>query len=115
MKEYWYCIIGPVERDLIPDGGDLPMRNAVRTALNTMAPTAEWKTLSSGWGITDAQAKRMTIALHSDFPIEEQNKLLRAAAETLVKYADAPASGVIDHWAILESAIQQARRALEAK
>src|SRR5689334_1477126 len=48
-KEFWCCDVGPIERDRLPDGADLPMRNAVAEAFHRL--TGEWPSkISSGWG-----------------------------------------------------------------
>lgn len=47
--EYWTCIVGPITRDKLPLGGDLPMRKAVEEAFHSI--TGQWpQFLSSGWG-----------------------------------------------------------------
>ena len=46
-KRYWYCIIGPVEGELIPPGGDGPPRGAARDAV--IAMTGQDTTCASGW------------------------------------------------------------------
>lgn len=51
-QEYWFCIIGPVERGNLPDGADFPMRMAVKGQfLNMTDLNAEscW----SGWGVSE--------------------------------------------------------------
>jgi hypothetical protein len=47
MKRYWYCIIGPVEDDKIPNGADSPPRLAARMATTRM--TGKDPTCMSGW------------------------------------------------------------------
>ena len=57
---YWICIIGPVDDDKIPDGGDSPPRWAARTAQHKM--TGVDPICSSGWFDKDElvkDAKRM--------------------------------------------------------
>jgi len=46
-QRYWICIIGPVDGDKIPDGGDSPPRWAARTAQCNM--TGVDPTCASGW------------------------------------------------------------------
>ena len=62
MKEYWYCIIGPVER---PAGGDLLMRIAVKDALGEIVPDLDWDevVVASGWGVTEEDQRAMRDAL----------------------------------------------------
>jgi hypothetical protein len=65
MKEYWLCIVGPVEKSDIPDGGDLPMRIAVNDALEKLLPSVGNVILSSGWGVTEEQRERVRVALYA--------------------------------------------------
>jgi len=45
----WTCEIGPIPRDRVPDGGDLPLRLAVKEAFRQMfGEDAEF--CASGWG-----------------------------------------------------------------
>lgn len=48
-KATWSCDIGPIDRDRIPDGGDQPLREAVRKAYFSMFGE-EPQVLYSGWG-----------------------------------------------------------------
>lgn len=50
--KYWFCIIGPVKDNELPDGADSPLRSAVRKVANTMLPDNDL-TISSGWGVSD--------------------------------------------------------------
>jgi hypothetical protein len=45
---YWVCIIGPIERDQLPMGADLPPRIAARNAVFDMTGDGE-VTCNSGW------------------------------------------------------------------
>jgi hypothetical protein len=53
-NNYWFCQIGPVDKIEIPDGGDFPMRQAVRDTFIKMfrydAPIC-----SSGWGLSQKE------------------------------------------------------------
>jgi hypothetical protein len=57
-KEYWFCRIGPVERETIPFGGDYPLRIAVEDTFEKMFPDVEYR-CSTGWGLTPEMNDRM--------------------------------------------------------
>lgn len=65
MKEYWLCVVGPVERSDIPAGGDMPMRIVVNDAFERLVPYAGDVVLSSGWGVTEEQHERVMVALYA--------------------------------------------------
>lgn len=53
---YFTCTIGPICRSLVPDGGDFPMRQAVKEAyLDLIGENAAM--CSSGWGRTTEVSK----------------------------------------------------------
>jgi hypothetical protein len=53
---YFTCTIGPIYRNLVPDGGDFPMRQAVKKAyLDLIGENASM--CSSGWGTTTEFSK----------------------------------------------------------
>ncbi len=58
-KEYWSCFIGPIDRSRVPDGGDFPIRQAVKNAYYDMfggyAPVC-----NSGWGINQELYNKIT-------------------------------------------------------
>jgi hypothetical protein len=58
-KEYWNCLIGPIERDKVPHGGDFPLRWSVREKFEQMfgfdAPVC-----SSGWGVKEDMKDRLS-------------------------------------------------------
>ena len=60
-KEYWFCMIGPFERDNVPFGGSGPPRMAVRNAIaNMMGADAEnAATCTSGWGCSAEKAQEV--------------------------------------------------------
>lgn len=45
---YWVCIIGPIEKDQLPPGADLPPRMAARNAVFDMTGDGE-AACNSGW------------------------------------------------------------------
>jgi hypothetical protein len=66
MKNYWFCIIGPVERSDIPYGGDFPLRMAVKAKFGDMFPNHDQYSCSSSWGITEEDSKQMSFAKYDD-------------------------------------------------
>jgi len=72
-KEYWVCVVGPIERDKLPDGSDLPMRWAVQSAFENV--TGEWPGVcSSGWGCDEAEAEAISLARHEAFMRRQKNR-----------------------------------------
>jgi hypothetical protein len=53
---YWVCIVGPVKRKHIPNGGDMFPRRAVADAVEKFAPDVD---ISSGWGYSVNQVGAM--------------------------------------------------------
>lgn len=53
-KEYWFCLIGPVERKDLPNGADYPLRQAVRTKFLDLVGYDD-DVCSSGWGLSQEQ------------------------------------------------------------
>lgn len=51
ISEYWFCLIGPVQREKLPAECDMPMREAVEMALGKLTGEASQR-LCSCWGIT---------------------------------------------------------------
>ena len=48
MKKVWFCKIGEIEDGALPQGADLPMRNAISAAYEAL--TGKWPDfLFSGW------------------------------------------------------------------
>ena len=58
--EYWHCVIGPVDRNLLGNGADAPPRQAASDAIsklvNNSGGTFE-AGIWSGWGVTEWQAE----------------------------------------------------------
>lgn len=48
--EYWMCIIGPTDRNQLPDGSDGPMRNGVHNSFSNLTGHGA-DVIASGWGI----------------------------------------------------------------
>ena len=58
LNRYWTCTIGPVIKSRIPDGGDGPLRGAVkRKFIEMFDENAE--ICSSGWGVTEEMKQRL--------------------------------------------------------
>lgn len=53
-KRYWFCIIGPVDRDKLPQGCDAPIRNAVEDAFIALTG-AQSEHNYSGWGHSEEE------------------------------------------------------------
>lgn len=60
MKNYWFCEIGPIERNRIPLNGDWPLRSAVKDKFAEMFNEYP-ETCSSGWGLTEEMKIRLDI------------------------------------------------------
>lgn len=58
-KEYWFCIIGPTE--VLPEGFDAPLRNAVQEAFKKLT-NADALGCYSAWGVSEAAKERMLLA-----------------------------------------------------
>lgn len=64
-KEYWVCVVGPVERDNLPEmGADGPPRYAVEESVEQMlaehgALDSNDFRISSGWGVSSETAERV--------------------------------------------------------
>jgi hypothetical protein len=69
---YWSCKIGPVNREVIPFGGDGPLRSAVGNKFIEMFGE-QAQTCSSGWGLTEEMKTRLDII--SLLPITDSETL----------------------------------------
>lgn len=84
-KEYWVCIIGPVERKELPDGADCPPRAAVQNAIIKMIGRQPDE-CASGWGCTE-ETKNAICNVWND-PKHYENKdasKIRKARKTMAK------------------------------
>lgn len=59
-KKIWYVKVGEVEPDLVPNGADLPMREAVAEAYERLTGQAP-AFMFSGWGATLTEAERAVV------------------------------------------------------
>jgi len=48
-QEFWTCVIGPADRNKLPDGADFPMRMAVQSAFHRTTGDGH-EICMSGWG-----------------------------------------------------------------
>lgn len=48
--EFWHCTIGPIDRNVVPWGGDFPLRDVVEDKFIEMFGEQAEK-CSSGWGL----------------------------------------------------------------
>ena len=55
-KQYWFCLIGPADRDKLPQGCDAPIRDAVVDAFIALTG-AQSKANYSGWGYSEEEAE----------------------------------------------------------
>lgn len=60
MKRIWYVKVGEVEGDLVPPGGDLPMRQAVAAAYERLTGV-EPEFMFSGWGAQLTEPERAVV------------------------------------------------------
>lgn len=58
--EYWYCKIGPINKNKIPYGGDYPLRSVVKTKFIEMFGD-QAERCASGWGLTEEMKTRLDI------------------------------------------------------
>ena len=58
--EYWFCTIGPYDRNKVPFGSDHPLRTAVEDKFIEMFGE-QAKTCGSGWGRTEEMKRRLDI------------------------------------------------------
>lgn len=60
--QYWMCIIGPTDRNQLPDGSDGPMRMGIQDTFRKL--TGHYpNTTASGWGI-DPERYELLRTLH---------------------------------------------------
>lgn len=58
--EYWFCEIGPIDRNKVPFGGDYPLRHVVENKFIEMFGE-QAERCSSGWGLTEEMKTRLDI------------------------------------------------------
>ena len=63
-KEYWVCIIGPIDRSRVQHGGDGPLRGAVKNAWEKVFGNYPHR-CSSGWGATEEEVEAIRQVQHS--------------------------------------------------
>lgn len=62
-KQYWFCVVGPVERADLPDGADFPMRRAIDLGFEALTGK-DYENCWSGWGIDEETKERVLKASH---------------------------------------------------
>ena len=72
-KEYWVCVVGPIERKKVPLGGDSLMRIAVTEAFEKLTGESP-DVCSSGWGCDEAEAEAISSARHEAFMRRQKNR-----------------------------------------
>lgn len=81
--EYWFCEIGPIDRNKVFSGGDYPLRLAVQKKFMEMF-NKQAETCSSGWGLTKEMKTRLDII--SFLPITDPSgEILKQIDEILSK------------------------------
>jgi len=70
---YWMCMIGPVDRKEIPEGGDSILRMAVRNKFYEVF--GEDEVCASGWGIDEKRYQVLRI-LHL-IPTKDLEKFIK--------------------------------------
>lgn len=84
-KEYWVCIIGPVERKELPDGADGPPRAAAVDAIIEMIGRQPDE-CGSGWGCTEETKKAIEKAWSDRHYYEDKDTAkIRKARKTMAK------------------------------
>lgn len=84
-KKIWDCKIGEVDRDKLPPGSDLPMRNAIRRAyieITGIAPNF----IFSGWGAELDEGERAVVEDRRPDPEWEKEKYAERRAPDLVHH-----------------------------
>lgn len=56
--EYWFCIIGPFDRNKLHLGADFPLRDAVQKAYVNMTKDVDF-VCSSGWGMNPEKYEKV--------------------------------------------------------
>lgn len=65
-NEYWFCFVGPVDRNKVPDGADFPMRQAVRGMFKQV--TGQYaESCSSGWGLDEQTMEEIRTVMNNAF------------------------------------------------
>ncbi len=84
-KRYWSCIIGPIEKNKIPFGGDFPMRDAVKNRFFEMFKE-DADICSSGWGLTEEMKTRLNIISHLSITSPETLQQIDKILKTRLTY-----------------------------
>ncbi len=87
-KEYWWCRIGPIERSKVPEGGDYPMRVAVKGAFGRLTGEGA-EVCSSGWGM-DEEAAKAAMEVHHEY---RERKAEGGSIKTSCQGCDKPLEG----------------------
>jgi hypothetical protein len=74
LKEYWHCIIGPINPTIhLPSGSDLPLRSAVAAAFKKLTGI-DAETCTSSWGVSEEMKDRMLQAKYSSQNIKTEGE-----------------------------------------
>lgn len=84
-KEYWVCIVGPVDRKELPMGADSPPRTAVQNAIIKMIGRQPHE-CASGWGCTEKTKDAICQAWSDSQYYEDKDpSKIRKARKTMAK------------------------------
>lgn len=81
--EFWYCIIGAIDRNKVPWGGDFPLRDTVQDKFIEMFGEQADK-CSSGWGLnllTESVISRIMMLDRTDPSGKTLEKIIQALDE----------------------------------
>lgn len=82
--EYWFCKIGPIDKNKIQHGGDYPLRSVVQNRfIEIFGKQAE--ICSSGWGLTQEMKTRLDII--SFLPITDTSGNILKQIDKILKSA----------------------------
>jgi hypothetical protein len=82
--EYWYCEIGPIEKNKIPYGGDYPLRTVVKEEFEKMFKD-EVYSCSSGWGLS-RRNKEIFSRIRSLSVLDPSGKIIKEIEDILEKF-----------------------------
>lgn len=71
-KEFWTCVIGPADRNQLPDGADFPLRMAVQTAFENLTENP-YEICMSGWGNDSKKAALAEMKRNLVYAVEKVN------------------------------------------
>ena len=89
-KKYWFCLIGPIDDNKIPSGGDCPPRKAAENAILKMCNIEDKRAdnieNSSGWGVSELRAKYIRAAATIDEEILKKEDCWKQITKYMENY-----------------------------